>query len=105
MTWDGPFYYSMGVDEERDEFEIEFDEGCAKLLTHNRNYLMLSDEHLEKLVTLNKFAEAEYLEWAASDMGKDFEALAKDELSGGEEAQVRAKYAAAIDTRRKVLVQ
>ncbi|MDO6585628.1 hypothetical protein Q4543_08860 [Salipiger sp. 1_MG-2023] len=105
MTEDGPVHYAMGLDDEGDEFEIEIHEGCAKLLTHNRNYLMLTDQNLADMRGLIEWAKDDCQAWAETEMGKAFNAMLAGELSVEDEAAVRAQFDRLLGTRREVLVQ
>ena len=99
MTEEGPVYYTMGIDDEGDEFEIEFDDGCAKVLTHNRQYLMLSAANLMNIKALNDWAAEEYQKWAETPLEKNFEKMAAGDLSEEKEATVRAEYDLVVGSR------
>lgn len=76
-TQDGPMYDAVGIDAEHDEFEIDFDDGCASIDTAKFKYLMLRPEHLCTLADLVEEAEEHFRAWSDSRMGQEFEAAAE----------------------------
>ncbi|UMA63584.1 hypothetical protein LVO79_11095 [Roseivivax marinus] len=97
-TDDGPRYDAVCVDAEQDEFEIDFEDGCASLNTVKLTYLMLRPEQLHAIADLVEEAEAHFEEWSESDMGRDFDA-AED---AGETTRFRNKYKDVMDIRSEV---
>ena len=53
----GPMYDAVCIDAEHDEFEIDFDDGCASIHTAKLEYLMLRPEQLCTLADLIEEAE------------------------------------------------
>ncbi len=102
MEWEGPIYYALCIDAEHDEFEVEFGDDGVSILTHNRNYIILTYDQLTDIATLTEWAAAEYLEWTESEMGQTFEALKKEALSPQQLTDAKKKYGPLIGTRKRV---
>lgn len=76
-TEDGPMYDAVGIDAEHDEFEVDFDDGCASIQTVKLKYLMLRPEKLHTLADLIEKAEEHFQVWSDSRMGQEFDAAAE----------------------------
>ena len=71
VTYDleGPTYDTVGLDAERDQFEVFFEDGCAVIDTKSLQYVALSPEDLRIVADLTEEAEAHFEEWLEGEMG------------------------------------
>lgn len=77
-TTEGPQYDAVGVDAELDEFEIQIDDGCARLLVNKLKYLVLDLDALQRMADLVEAAEEHYESWLETEMGRDCAAEADE---------------------------
>ncbi|QEW19405.1 hypothetical protein LA6_001593 [Marinibacterium anthonyi] len=101
-TEEGPIYDAVGIDSERDEFAIGFDDGCARLITDRLDCLALSPEDLRAIAALIEEAEGHFQIWRESPMGEDFEGSPGRVAPEGERARIRAKYREIMTIRVEV---
>ncbi|SFD98954.1 hypothetical protein [Salipiger profundus] len=100
LTLEGPSYDAVGIDAERDEFAIQFDDGCIRLELASLSWLMLKPEHLLALDELLEQAETAWEEWSESPAYNDFVLLDDPDCSDEHIAMVQKKYGADLDVRK-----
>ncbi|MEY8839150.1 hypothetical protein AB9K41_09000, partial [Cribrihabitans sp. XS_ASV171] len=99
-TAEGPLYDAVGIDAEQDEFEIQIDDGCARLLVDKLKYLVLNPDALQQMADLVEAAEEHYESWLETEMGRDHAAEANEppERKGG----FATKYMDVLGIRSRV---
>lgn len=101
-TMEGPIYDAVCLDAELDEFEVEFDDGCARILTSDLNNLMLMPENLLALADMVEQSEQHHEEWLAGPMGIDFQQVNLSVDDGTGVAKFAKKYKDVLGIRSQV---
>lgn len=96
-TEDGPMHDAVCIDAEHDEFEVDFDDGCASIHTAKFKYLMLRPEQLRRLANLIEKAEKNFQVWSDSRMRQEFDATGE----GGKLQDFLQKYKEVLNLRSK----